>query len=50
MILNFQVFILYLVIVASQIDEKEGVWVLNDNNFEHALKLQPEILVEFYAP
>lgn len=34
----------------SEISEDEGVWVLTDSNFEEALNLQPNILVEFYAP
>ena len=34
----------------SEISVEDGVWVLTDSNFEEALDLQPDLLVEFYAP
>lgn len=34
----------------ASISEDENVWVLTDDNFEEALSLQPDLLVEFYAP
>ena len=34
----------------SEITEDSDVWVLTDANFEEALELQPNLLVEFYAP
>ena len=34
----------------SEISVEDGVWVLTDSNFEEALNLQPDLLVEFYAP
>ena len=34
----------------ASISEDENVWVLTDENFEEALSLQPDLLVEFYAP
>ena len=34
----------------SEITEDDNVWVLTDANFNEALDLQPNILVEFYAP
>lgn len=36
--------------VNCEITEDEGVWVLTDENFQEALSLQPDLLVEFYAP
>ena len=36
--------------VLSEITEEEDVWVLTDENFQEALDLQPDLLVEFYAP
>lgn len=36
--------------VFGEIAEEEGVWVLNEANFDEALSLQPDILIEFYAP
>ncbi|CAG9333719.1 unnamed protein product [Blepharisma stoltei] len=33
-----------------EIPEEEDVWVLTDSNFEDALNLQPNILIDFYAP
>ena len=36
--------------VSAVIQEEDGVWVLNDSNFEEALSQQPDLLVEFYAP
>ena len=36
--------------VLSEITEEEDVWVLSDENFQEALDLQPDLLVEFYAP
>ena len=35
---------------ANTITEEEGVLVLNDQNFEEALKTHERLLVEFYAP
>lgn len=32
------------------IPEDDSVWVLSDSNFNDALDLQPNLLVEFYAP
>jgi protein disulfide-isomerase A1 len=42
--------IVLLLSVSATIAEEDGVWVLTDNNFEEALNLQPDLLVEFYAP
>ena len=42
--------VLCVLSVFSEIPEDEGVWVLTDSNFEEALTLQPNLLVEFYAP
>jgi protein disulfide-isomerase A1 len=42
--------LLLLLSVTSEITEEDGVWVLTDSNFEEALSIQPDLLVEFYAP
>lgn len=42
--------VLLFLSVSSEITEEDGVWVLTDKNFEEALNLQPDLLVEFYAP
>jgi protein disulfide-isomerase A1 len=39
-----------LSLAAATITEEEGVLVLNDANFDEALKAHPQILVEFMAP
>ncbi|OMJ67705.1 hypothetical protein SteCoe_35059 [Stentor coeruleus] len=36
--------------VFGEITEEEGVWVLNEANFDEALSIQPNMLIEFYAP
>lgn len=44
------VFIVLLFNAYSEILEEDGVWVLNEDNFEEAFLNQAEILIEFYAP
>ena len=34
----------------GSIETEDEVWVLNEDNFQEALELQPDLLVEFYAP
>mmetsp|Transcript_22400 Transcript_22400/g.22090 ORF Transcript_22400/g.22090 Transcript_22400/m.22090 type:complete len:337 (-) Transcript_22400:417-1427(-) len=34
----------------AAITEENDVWVLNESNFQEALDIQPDLLVEFYAP
>lgn len=41
---------LIILITFAEIPEEDGVWVLNDDNFNEALEKQPDLLVEFYAP
>jgi protein disulfide-isomerase A1 len=36
--------------VFCEIIEEDDVWVLDESNFKEALSIQPELLVEFYAP
>lgn len=47
--LNF-FFIVLIFNTCSEILEEDGVWVLNEDNFEEAFLNQAEILIEFYAP
>ena len=43
--------ILFLCDIAfAEITEEEGVLVLNDDNFDEAIKQYENLLVEFYAP
>ena len=35
---------------SAEITEDEGVLVLDDSNFDEAIKKHPQLLVEFYAP
>ena len=43
--------LLFLVsLVSSKFVKEEGIVVLNDDNFQKALKNYPLLLVEFYAP
>ena len=39
-----------LVTAQAPISEEENVLVLNDKNFDEALKAHPQLLVKFYAP
>jgi protein disulfide-isomerase A1 len=41
---------LIMIVSAAEIAAEDDVWVLTDNNFRQALNLQPDLLVEFYAP
>ena len=50
MALRVWIAIAMLLAVNCEITEEEGVWVLTDDNFQEALGLQPDLLVEFYAP
>ena len=34
----------------AEISEDEGVWVLNESNFNEGISIQSDLLVEFYAP
>ena len=43
--------LLFLVsLVSSKFVKEEGIVVVNDDNFQKALKNYPLLLVEFYAP
>jgi len=43
--------ILFLCAIAfAEITEEEGVLVLNDDNFDEAIKQHESLLVKFYAP
>ncbi|CAG9315004.1 unnamed protein product [Blepharisma stoltei] len=47
----FQIWAFLLIFCkCSQIFEVDSVWILDDMNFKQALKLQKNILVEFFAP
>jgi thiol-disulfide isomerase/thioredoxin len=50
--MSSKLWILSLIALISfaEISEEDGVWVLNDENFNEALEKQPDLLVEFYAP
>jgi protein disulfide isomerase len=37
-------------VIAAEITKEKGVMVLTEDNFEQAIKENPMILVEFYAP
>ena len=50
MALRVWIAIVLVLAVSSEITEEDGVWVLTDDNFQEALSIQPDILVEFYAP
>ena len=41
---------LLLIVAFCEIQEEDGVWVLDEANFKEALSMQTELLVEFYAP
>jgi len=51
--LNSKLAIIFLFLSLSlshDIPDEEGVLVLTDENFAHALEQHPTMLVEFYAP
>jgi protein disulfide-isomerase A1 len=47
---TFTLLLLVAAVVHCEIEEEDNVLVLQDANFESALKAHSKILVEFYAP
>lgn len=44
------VFLLLSIAFSHDFPKEDGVLVLSDNDFDHALEDHPTMLVEFYAP
>ena len=48
--MRFAAILFIFALAFAQFEEEENVLILDDTNFETAIKLHENLLVEFYAP